>query len=427
MTKTVFINNFFRIYNLIWTLALPFLKTNPRLWEGFEKRVSFSHLSPADLWIQAASAGEAYLAVALVSELRPGMPLRVLVTTTTAQGMDILKSGLAPENMSENIALQIDWFPFDMPDLAEAAVSAVSPRVMVLLETELWPGLLFYLKRKSTKILMINARMSKKSCDRYRVTRFLWKHLAPDLILAVSGHDKKRFQMVFKTSSIRTMQNIKFDSMDNDPPAASNGLNPLSRVLSGPLPLTILASIRRQEEKQVFLIVKTLFQKFPNQIVAIFPRHMNRIKSWEALLSSLDVTFHKRSGLSHGLTGPCIILWDMFGELKSAYAHASAVFVGGSLKPLGGQNVIEPAREGAVTVTGPYYADFAWAAEDMIKAGLIIREKNWNAVAKTLVSALEHPEVKTAQTLRVRQFLNSKKGGTKTSCLEILKSFDLLD
>jgi 3-deoxy-D-manno-octulosonic-acid transferase len=426
MTKNAFIPNFFKLYNLIWKLALPFLKRNPRLHQGFEKRISFSHLSPADLWVQAASAGEAYLAVTLLLNLRPKAPLKVLVTTTTTQGRDILASGLTPDRISPNMDLTIAWFPFDMPDTIRQAVAVIAPKVLVLLETELWPGLLYSLKKRKTKILMVNARMSKKSFGRYDKTKWLWKHLAPDLILAISDQDRERFQKIFKTSKIRTMSNMKFEAIETDPSSFASGRDNMADILPCPLPLTILASVRRQEEKQVFLMLKKLLELFPQQVVAIFPRHLDRLRSWEKRLSRLDLKFYLRSDLSSPMKGPGVILWDVFGELKTAYAFASVVFVGGSLKPLGGQNVIEPGIHGAVTVIGPYYEDFAWAAEDMIEKGLLLPELSWEAVAKTMVKALEHPPDPKAQIALIQGHIQSKKGGARQACDEILKAFDLL-
>ncbi len=422
MIKTAFITNFFKFYNLIWKLALPFLKRNSRLRQGFEKRISFSHLSPADLWVQAASAGEAYLAVTLLLNLRPKAPLKVLVTTTTTQGRDILTSGLTAERMSQHMDLKIDWFPFDMPDIIGPAVAVIAPKVLVLLETELWPGLLHCLKQRGTKILMVNARMSKKSFGRYYKTKWLWKHLAPDLILAISDEDRDLFQMVFKPSKVKTMPNMKFESIETESSSVASSRD--GTILPCPLPLTIFASVRRQEETQVVLMLKKVLDLFPGQVVAVFPRHMGRLPSWGKKLRAHGLKFYLRSALSSPLTTPGIILWDIFGELKTAYEFASVVFVGGSLKPLGGQNIIEPAVQGAFTVTGPHYDDFAWAAAEMLKKGLLIQKNSWKTLAETMAEALEHPVSQEGRKTLVKSHVQSKKGGARQACDEILKTFD---
>ncbi len=426
MTKIAFIPNFFRFYNLMWTLALPFLKTSPRLRTGFDRRTSPGHLPGADIWLQAASAGEAYLAVRLIGQMDPPISLHVLITTTTVQGMDILKSGLSRSSLSPHITLSLDWFPFDKPDIVQAAVRAVRPKVMVLLETELWPGLLYCLKQSRIRILIINARMSAGSHARYMKTRWLWRHLAPDEVLAISPQDARRFGRVFDTARVRTMDNIKFESMETPHPLPETLPNQVDRPIPDHLPLTILASVREPEEKPALKLLKTILTNYPKQCVAVFPRHMNRIPHWEKHLTANGLAFCRRSDPGAHRIGPGIILWDVFGELKTVYEWASVVFVGGTLKPLGGQNFIEPAVSGAVTVIGPYFDDFAWAARDMLRENLIFKAPNWRRAARLMVRSLETPGNRETLKNRALTHVRSRQGGSRRACREILKSFDLI-
>ncbi|NOX34242.1 MAG: 3-deoxy-D-manno-octulosonic acid transferase [Deltaproteobacteria bacterium] len=423
MTKNAFILNFFKLYNMLWRLGLPFLKNNKRLKPGFRKRTASLHHTKADIWFQAASAGEAYLAVNILKKLSPETSLKILVTTTTSQGMEILKKNLTGNNTSKLINLKIEWFTFDMPDIIKKAVKTINPCIMVLLETEIWPALLYCLKQNRTKILIINARLSKKSFNNYMKTRFLWKHLAPDLILATSDRDAARYRQVFEQAKVNTMPNIKFESIGTDSHDPYTMVK-IKKILPKTLPLTILASVRRPEEKQAGFILKDIFKTFPHQVVAVFPRHMHRIGSWEKLLKSHNFDFYLRSEITCPMESPGIILWDRFGELKAAYGFASVVFVGGSLKALGGQNFIEPAIEGAVAVTGPYYDDFAWATEDIFKKRIVIKKDNWKTIAETIFKALKTPEQKSDRKRRAHEFIESKKGGTQKACDEILKAFD---
>ncbi|MEX1301612.1 MAG: glycosyltransferase N-terminal domain-containing protein, partial [Desulfotignum sp.] len=163
MKKSAFITNFMEFYNLLWAAVLPFLRHHPRLTHSFdERRDAAAYLEPADIWIQAASAGEALLAVRLVQGFSPQRPVRILVTTTTDQGMEILSRELEKKNLSPDISVTLAWFPFDRPAVAAKAVKRVTPKVMVLLETELWPALLHYLRQRYTRILVVNGRMSAK-------------------------------------------------------------------------------------------------------------------------------------------------------------------------------------------------------------------------------------------------------------------------
>lgn len=423
MTKNIFIINFFKFYNTVWKLSLPFLKTAKRLKYGFEKRQFALHHSKADIWIQAASAGEAYLAVNIIQTLDPKTNIKILVTSTTSQGIDILETRLTKRTLNRFIELKIELFPFDMPDTIEKAVKTINPTIMVLLETEIWPALLYYLKKNKNKIFIINARLSRKSFNHYMKTRFLWKHLSPDIILAISNIDAKKYRCLFDNTIVKTMPNIKFESMRADRPDTQE-LEQLKTNLPHALPLTILASVRKQEEKETILLIKEILKMFPRQIVAIFPRHMHRVSPWKKLLNSHNLNFHLRSKIFVPLTNPGIILWDTFGELKTVYSLASIVFVGGSLKPLGGQNFIEPAMKGALTVTGPYYDDFAWAGDDIFNKKIIIKKKSWRAVAKTIHKTLESPVNKTDQILVTQNYIRSNQGGTLQACNEILKNLD---
>jgi 3-deoxy-D-manno-octulosonic-acid transferase len=464
MIKTAFILNFLKIYNILWQAALPFLKKSKRLEPSFPKQVTANHFEKADIWIQAASAGEAFIAVSLLTSLKPKQKTKVLITATTSQGLEILESGLLKNKISSNINYCLEWFPFDMPNTIQAAVSRVNPRVMVLLETEIWPALLYYLKENQTRIFIINARLSNKSARHYKLTRFLWSLLSPDHILAISPSDARKYARVFKRAKITTMPNIKFDLMETDP--GDNGsINAIKDLIPKKLPLSILASIRRQEEKQVINILHCLVTKYPSQVVAIFPRHMHRIDAWKKKLNQKGLSFQLRSNLlksdlvrsnllksdlvksnlvgsSHPVTtdpininpittglettpviAPGIILWDTFGELRAAYGLACTVFVGGSLKPLGGQNFIEPAAQGPHVVTGPYLNDFTWVGKDIFRQEIVTRCNNWQAVAQTMVSQLNMPMEKSRLRQKALDYIQKKRGGTKIACQIILDQF----
>lgn len=419
-TKKTFILNFLKLYNMVWQVALPFLKKNKRLKHGFNHRINPDHHTPQDIWIQAASAGEAYLAVTLIQTLEPSKKLNILVTSTTTQGIDILKKNLSEKTMSSHIDLTIDWFLFDKPSLIKKAVGRIAPQVMVLLETELWPALLYYLKQNHIPCLVINGRMSEKSHKTYKRTSFLWKHLEPTAVLAISKQDASRYQSVFQQSQVSTMPNIKFETItDNtiDPSVQAS----LSTIIDPDTPLTILASIREEEETDALRIIQELINDFPDQIIAVFPRHMHRIQSWAERLKQAGLGFHFRTRLNNRAKPSSIILWDQFGELKNAYSLASTVFVGGSLKPLGGQNFIEPAVQGAFTVTGPFNDDFAWTGEQIFSQQIVRRETGWQSVAQTLISALKIPPSKEMLRKKATTYMHANTGGTNQACQAILR------
>ena len=269
MTKCAFIPNFLKLYNILWRAVLPFLKRNPQLAATFERSVNPKHLRSADIWIQASSAGEAYLAVSIIKVLAPLEPTTILLTTTTDHGMQILKNGLGTPACHPNIRIYFDIFPFDMPVAMNQAVKTVNPSVMVLLETELWPAHLYALKQRGIPVLVINSRMSKKSGRHYRLTSKFWQCFAPDRVLAISKEDARRFSYVFPHTPVQTMDNIKFDRMTGEENASKESA--LAALLPPGLPLTILASFPSQGRRTDRLHGKNPSKRTPRSGHCPFP------------------------------------------------------------------------------------------------------------------------------------------------------------
>ncbi|MBI9092388.1 MAG: 3-deoxy-D-manno-octulosonic acid transferase [Desulfobacterium sp.] len=411
------------LYNLAWQAVLPLLKTNKRLKQGFNQRRSANHLSKCDIWIQAASAGEAYLAAELVKRLRRDTKTTILVSSTTAQGMDILKQEIDPKKLHPGIRCKLTWFPFDMPDLMETVLERLDPTTMVLLETELWPGLLSALKKRGTTILIVNARLSEKSFKAYQRTTFIWKHLAPDRIQAISEKDASRFRTLFTTTTIDVMPNIKFDAMDchdSTPTKASS----LEMLFDPNTPLSILASVRMEEEHPVEQILERLLNRFPDQVVALFPRHMHRLDFWKQRLTANGYSWQLRSETKTPAEPGSIVLWDVFGELKQAYSLAVTAFVGGSLHPLGGQNFMEPVIAGAATVIGPHFSDFLWVGEEIFKKGVVYKAENWQKVADFMIKNLNHVPNRAKLMEQGQRFIRKRQGGTALAINQITRSLE---
>ncbi|MCP4022424.1 MAG: 3-deoxy-D-manno-octulosonic acid transferase [Desulfobacteraceae bacterium] len=420
MTETAFIPNFFKLYNMLWKAALPFLRQNKRLKGEFEKRVQANHFQKADIWIQAASAGEAYLAVQMLKTFHPLQKTSILLTTTTAQGKEILESGVKKARLDANIQYQVEWFPFDIPKTAQKAVQKINPKVMVLLETEIWPALIHHLKKNNTQIFIANARMSDKSFKIYMATRFLWRHLRPHHVFATSIQDKKKYETLFKGAKANTISNIKFDCIEDN--AVSQTLTKEIRQLIGSdTRLSILASIRKQEEKKAVRIIKDILAGFPGQVVGLFPRHMHRIDAWKRHLANHGISYQLKSDTTGLVAAKTVILWDTFGELKSACSIADVAFVGGSLVPLGGQNFIEPAIQGCATITGPFWDDFFWVKENIFHQKIVTKVANAQEVSKEIISHLHQPGSREKRKAAAIKFIQAHQGGTQKVCDAILK------
>ena len=417
-----FIHIFFKIYNLLWMIILPILKTNKELKKGFIQKTTITHLTKVDIWIHGASLGEAYLILEIIKKLVPEKKIKIFITSMRLAGISILKKEIKKKIIHKNIIYQISWFPFDMPDIMKNAVLKIKPKIMILIETEIWPALFYNLKKQGSKIFIVNARLSKKSFKKYLITSFLWKQLAPDKILAVTKEDANRFKKIFKTSKISIMKNIKFDTIYNNLKSIKKN-KCFNKIINPKIPFSILASIRKQEEKYIEKILKKILKKFPNQVIAIFPKHMNRINFWEKKLTNLGYNVQLKSNITNFAKTGSIILWDKVGELKHVYCIAATTFIGGSLKPLGGQNFIEPIIYGTQTVTGPYIDDFLWAGKNIFKKQIVKKAKNLNHAADIMLENLKKPHNKKEHQKKALQYIKNNCGGTYMVCQLILENF----
>ena len=465
------IRTLLRAYGLAWQAATPLLARHKRLADSFADRLvpegwpfhagtelkdSVDGVSPL-VWIQAASGGEAWLVHALVRAIASlpevcKQPLSLLCTTGTRQGLDVLEKLAAeyagastPHTQAEAMppfTILPRFFPLDKPDLMLRAVRAARPKAIVLLETELWPGLLDAAAREHCPVLVLNARMSKKSLSGYKWLSGFWDTHTPESIFAISPDDAKRFAVLFKKSRVSVMHNIKFDrvaqglAQSSTPKAgmeavantkaltkASAGANAGTDAGAGietntdnhvrglvpgkapAVPLIALASVREEEEELLLPAIKELLAgpaPFAAVRVAVVPRHMHRVQAWQEALKKEDLEFILRSQGDRDKTTPqtgqalptCmaqrapILLWDTFGEMQKLYAMADAVFVGGSLAPLGGQNFLEPLAEGLIPCVGPYIKNFLWVGEDLFDSGLAVRVQWAGGLADALAARL---------------------------------------
>lgn len=408
---------FFRCYDLAWKIAIPFLRHNFRLAEGFNQR-TLRNAKPhaADIWIQAASAGESYLAWELLKNLRPARPLRIHLTSNTRQGIEILQSAVAhTANDLIGSDLTISYFPFDRPAVMEAAVKSIHPQVTIFLETELWPGLLAALKKYGCRTLIINGRITEKSFQRYMIWPGLWKQLKPDKVLAISTNDARRFAELFDMQSVEIMPNIKFDRLTGsaDEFQTDNSLNTLLKPESA---FVALASVRQEEEADVEKIILHLRKEYPAAIIGLVPRHLHRAAYWQETLSRLSIPFQMRSEAGQAAAEGSVIIWDKFGELMHVYGRAQAAFIGGSLAPLGGQNFLEALTCGVIPVIGPYWENFAWVGREIIQEKLLQVATNWKDAAEILMNHLASPLSRKTVRPKALQFIKKHQGGAVQAC-----------
>ncbi len=401
------------LYSLAWHVALPVLALSPRLREGWdERRGRVTSSTKMDVWIQAASVGESLLAVEISKRLFDYGVSNIVISTNTSQGYSMLKRDSRITPM---------FFPFDIPRVIRNYIHRWQPGAIVLLETEIWPGLLSASKEFGIPILIINGRLSAKSLKRYLIIKRLWRVLSPTKVLAVSNKDAARFSQIFPFSAVEVMDNIKFDVIKLDPNLETTS-SELAKLIPSSHPFIVLGSIRKKEEKDILNLIGLLRKKKPNAVIGLFPRHMHRLTYWQKVMDNMGDSWTFRTRITHEVAPGTIVLWDKIGELKQAYSLASAAFVGGSLQPCGGQNFLEPLAYGVVPCVGPFRENFEWIGDELFNMGLAVQVKDWIELAERLLAHVEGPPLPKEEVIRMaRGYVEGRKGGAKKACEEILK------
>lgn len=410
------------VYGLGWKAALPLLRLNHRLRDGWDQRTLSDGLpAPAHLWIQAASGGEAYLAREVLKELKPvgEETLRVLVTTNTAQGYETLvRTADAIHKERSGIAVQPWYFPFDAPENMHRMVEHVRPRATLILETEIWPGFLNACRDHNVPVLLANGRMTTKSLGGYMTWPGLFRALSPERIMAVSETDGRRFGTLFGRDKIWVMPNIKFDRMANARPMARKN-NPLKDLIEPRADFVVLGSVRKEELAPITRLAAGLLRERPKTILGLFPRHMHHIPLWGKAMNAAGLNWNLRSRLTKAARPGTVILWDTFGELVPAYGLAKAAFVGGSLAPLGGQNFLEPLTCGVTPVTGPHWKNFAWVGREIVETGLAVEVRDEQEAQSALIRLLENTPPQKTVAANAAAYIRDRRGGAKSVAKQV--------
>lgn len=389
----------FAAYTALGCLAAPFLFLSPRLRQGWRQRLGLGLPGPCRIWIQGASAGECQLIQSLMAHLPA---VSTLATTCTAQGLSVLEKTAAGGPFHPRM------LPLDLPPLMYFTLKRIRPAVVVLLETELWPGLLMACAMLRVPVVVLNARMSSRSLGGYLFLRPLLP--PPAAIGAISPGDALRFGLVFGHGSVRVTGNIKFDRAMNAPLLERRD-NPLRHLIPEDDWFVVLGSVREEEEEAVLALVRTLRELRPACIVGLFPRHMHRTGAWLERLATAGIPAVLRSGLNGPARPGTVVVWDRFGELGAAYGLAGRAFVGGSLAQLGGQNFLEPLSQGVLPATGPHTRNFDWVGPEIFVS--LVRK---NGDIGTLARELTMPAPPRAEVRsRAEAYIAARAGASQAS------------
>jgi 3-deoxy-D-manno-octulosonic-acid transferase len=403
-----------RLYSLLWSAALP-LAPLRLAWRGRREPGYRDHVGerfgryrdaapPRILWVHAVSLGETRAAAPLVERLRRAHPeATVLLTHMTATGR-----AAGRELFGDGVRQA--WLPYDAPFAVRRFLAHFKPCVGLLMETELWPNLVALAHDADVPIYLVNARMSEKSARGYArfpaLTRPMFAALSG--VAAQTGADAARIAALGAPAPVVT-GNLKFDAA-----VADNG-EALGRELKGRFgetrPTWVAASTRDGEEAMILDALSTC--RLPTgALTVIVPRHPQRFGVVADLLQARAIPFVRRSSNAPVTADIEVVLGDSIGEMAGYFTAADVAFVGGSLLPLGGQNLIEPLCLGLPTLVGPHMFNFADATEKALAAGAAVEVANAATLIATVAALFEDAPRRRAMRDAALAFHAAHRGAT---------------
>jgi len=383
-----------RIYTLLLYLLVPLMLLR-LLWRslsapGYRRRIGerFGRLPPlptqGGVWIHAVSVGEVQASAPLLQRLRlthPRLPL--LVTTTTPTGSSRL-SELFGEGVMHVYA------PYDIPVVVRRFLDATRPRLAIFIETEVWPNILLECQRRGIATLLANARLSERSARGYAqfgaFARETFGRL--DRVAAQTERDARCFAALgVPEERLMVTGSIKFDV--RLPPGLEEQAAVLKRIWGVDRPVWIAASTHEGEDEQVLVAHRKVLAILPKALLVLVPRHPERFSRVGQRILREGFSLVRRSEDRPCGAGVEVFLGDSMGELPMFFAAADVAFVGGSLVPHGGHNLLEPAALGVPVVTGPHLFNFTRIAEMLFAADAALRVESASTLAATVSAWLQ--------------------------------------
>ena len=406
------------LYTALFCLLLPIYFAR-LCWKGlsnkeyflrWSERLGYSSELPSKdksiIWIHAVSVGEVNASMPLLRALITDYPhSEILVTTTTPTG-----SKLLIERLGNKIKHQ--YLPVDIPFFINSFLNKWNPKILILLETEIWPNLINICKSRGIYSALVNARLSEKSKKNYLNYSALIKPVIEkiDLILTQFESDKRRFQEIVERKDINTCGNLKFDQ---DVPTELEDISKTIKLdwsIDGKYrPTLIAASTHETEEEEVLKAFKQILKSSPNALLILVPRHLERFDKVKKLINTSGLTLASRSKKEEVKRSTQVLLGDTIGELNFLYSLSDVAFVGGSLIDHGGQNLLEPAAQSLALLSGPSLRNFSDISEQLIKKDGLTVIRNAQELSDEFVKLINNQdELKERGEAAFRVFMENR-------------------
>jgi 3-deoxy-D-manno-octulosonic-acid transferase len=374
------------------------------------------------IWIHAVSVGEAFAAVPLARGLKNRFPQhRLVVSTSTATGQRVARERL-------DFADAVFYFPLDWAGPVRRAFRAVNPSLVIVLETEIWPHFLREARRRDVPVAFVNARISERSFRGYRlahrlVPSFLTRVLSDgEVFLAQSEDDARRLrELGAPEESVKVTGNLKYDC---EPPA----LGRLGEWLAAQTgeqerwPIVMAGSVVADEEEPVLAAYDAVQRQWRRSLLVLAPRKPERFDAAAQIVADRGWKVVRRSSLDWNqplAEDADVLLLDSIGELAGLYSLADAVFVGGSLVPAGGHNILEPAWFSRPPVFGPSMDNFRDAAAQFLAADAAVQMESSEALGRAWVDLIRDEAKRAAMGRAARALVERNRGATARTLVHL--------
>ena len=363
------------------------------------------------IWVHAVSVGETIAAQPLIEELIKKYPdHRVLVTTTTPTGSDRVKA------LFDNRVAHV-YFPYDLLGVVSRFIKRVNPKLLIVIETEIWPNLYAACHKNNIPLALVNARLSQRSTNKYlKIKPLVAETLENISLIAVrSPTDKDRFKALgSKDEQLSIAGNIKFDFEVNKKQVVQGKL--WRKQLQHNKQVWVVASTHAGEDEKILAIYKALQKKFPTLLLVLIPRHPERFDDVFQLCTALEsenikIVRHSETE-SYQNIKTNIILGDSMGEMQSWFATADVVFMGGSLVETGGHNPLEAIAQGVPVVSGPHMFNFDDIASQLSEEGLLSICESDSKLEKSIAGLLKQQVDHAKFKKKTQNFMQQHQGVT---------------
>jgi 3-deoxy-D-manno-octulosonic-acid transferase len=374
--------------------------------------VSFNLDADQSIWVHAVSVGEVLAARPLVTDLKRRYPqFKIFLSTTTMSGQQLARRDVRDADA-------VFYFPFDWGFTARRTLTLVNPRLFVMMETEIWPNLLRECSRRGVKTVVVNGRISYRSFPRYRMIRPFFRRVLADVDrFCVQGEETARrlVELGADPARVTITGSLKFDALE---PAEVPGRGRVLRFFRVPSarPVVMAGSTLRGEEEPVIRAFNRMRAAGSNALLVIAARQPERFGEVERLCRHEGLATVRRSALPIDAEPRAdAVILDTIGELAQLYQIAALVFVGGSLVPSGGHNILEPAVFGKPILFGPHMQNFGEIADTFLRNGAAVQVRTERELEEALVSLMGDPVRRASLGAAARALVDANRGAKETT------------